>query len=258
MSVAACAMIPAIFFGHGSPMNAIEETEFTKSWVDVVKTFPKPKAILVISAHWETNGLGVTAGEKQEIIYDFYGFPDKLYNVKYEAIGDKNLAKKISKLTGAKLDTSWGLDHGSWSILTHIYPKANIPVLQLSVDKNKTPKEHFEVAKKLAILRKEGVLIIGSGDIVHNLRAIKWGADRSPHDWAVEFSETIKNFIKKRDFTSIINYQNIKNSNLAVPTSEHLIPLIYILGVFKEGDEIDFFAQKIDLGSIDMTSFIVR
>lgn len=261
-TIKALIAMPAIFFGHGSPMNAIESNKYTKSWIEISKSFPKPKAIISISAHWETlgdknNETKITSNKNQKTIHDFYGFPKELYDIKYNAKGDTALAEKIQKLTvDSALDDSWGLDHGTWSILKHIYPKADIPVVQISIDKKKTPKEHYEFAKKLKDLRKEGVLIIGSGNIVHNLTAIKWnGGD--PYPWASEFSSQIKSAIINNDIDKILNYKNIKGSKESVPSAEHFIPLIYILALKDEKDSISFFAEGFEMGSLSMDSFVV-
>lgn len=258
-TIATAITIPAIFFGHGSPMNAIDDNKYTKSWKEIVKTFPKPKAIIAISAHWETNGTKVTSNETQKTIHDFYGFPPELHNIQYNANGDVELAKKITTLIpDSKLDNSWGLDHGTWSILKHIYPKTDIPVIQLSIDKNKSIQEHYEVAKKLQILRNEGVLIIGSGNIVHNLGAIKWNGDKNPYHWAMHFNSQIKLAILNNDMEKILNYFNINGSKESVPTSEHFIPLVYILGVGKSNEKAEFFTEGFEMGSLSMDSFIVK
>lgn len=251
--------MPAIFFGHGSPMNIIQENKYTKSWIEVVKTFKKPKAIIVVSAHWETIGTKITSNKVQRMIYDFYGFPKELYDIKYNAKGNLDLVLKIKKiLPEIELDDSWGLDHGTYSILKHIYPKADIPVVQISIDKNKTPKEHYEFAKKLKTLKNEGVLIIGSGNIVHNLRLIKWDGDEEPYPWAKNFNSEIKLAVFNNEVEKIINYQNIKGSKESVPTAEHFIPLIYIFGLKNNNDKISFFAEGFEMGSLSMDSFIIE
>lgn len=250
--------MPTIFFGHGSPMNAIEDNKYTKSWAEIVKTFPKPKAIIAISAHWETNGVRITGNENQKTIHDFYGFPKELYDIHYNAKGNLELAEKITKLIpDVKLDDSWGLDHGVWSILKHIYPNADIPVIQISIDKNKTPKEHYELAKKLNSLRNEEILIIGSGNIVHNLRMIKWNGNQNPYSWAIDFSSEIKSAILNNDIEKILNYQNTKGAKESVPTPEHFIPLIYILGLKNENEKVSFFEEGFEMGSLSMDSFVV-
>lgn len=243
--------LPTIFFGHGSPMNAIEENHFTKTWAEIVKNIATPKAILVISAHWETDGTKITSNEKLKTIHDFYGFPQELFNVKYEPFGDLELAKKIQKLLpDSQLDSSWGIDHAAWSVLLHTHPKANIPVLQLSIDKNKSPKQHYELAKKLQILRDE-ILIIGSGNIVHNLGLINWHAKES-FSWAIKFNDEIKKAILENDHNKIIEFQKLAGANLAVTTAEHFIPLLYVLAGQKENEKTEIFCEEIELGSISM------
>lgn len=252
---------PAIFFGHGSPMNAIEENQYTKSWKKIVKTFPKPKAIISISAHWETEGSRVTNNKKQETIHDFYGFPQELFDVKYNASGDENLAQRIQKLIPSiSLDSNWGLDHGSWSILTHAYPRAEIPVIQISLDKNKSVKEHYEFAKQLRVLRREEILIIGSGNVVHNLRMINWRENKA-YSWAIEFNEAIKNSLLQNNqngIDEILNYEKFSGAHESVPTLEHFLPLIYILGLKEDGENFSIFCDGIELGSISMMSVVLR
>jgi 4,5-DOPA dioxygenase extradiol len=242
---------PAIFFGHGSPMNAIEENSYSKKWLEVVKDISPPRAILMISAHYETNDTKITANEKLKTIHDFYGFPDELFAVKYEPNGDVELAKKIQKLIpNSKLDLDWGIDHGGWSVLIHTHPHAAIPVLQLSIDKNKTAAQHYELAKKLRTLRDE-VLIIGSGNIVHNLGRINWGTSH-PYDWAINFNDEIKNALLANDHQKIIEFNKIKDAKLAVPTPEHFLPLLYILAQQAENEKCEIFCEGIELGSISM------
>jgi 4,5-DOPA dioxygenase extradiol len=251
--------LPAIFFGHCSPMNIIEDNKYTQSWTTISKSFAKPKAIISISAHWETKGTKVTSNEIQKTIHDFYGFPKELYEIDYSSKGNLDLATKINKLIPKiDLDDSWGLDHGTWSILKHIYPNKDIPVIQISIDRNKTPQEHYELAKKLQIFRDEGVLIIGSGNIVHNLRMIKWNEDSIPYPWAVDFNSEIKSAILNNDIKKIFDYRKIKGSREAVPTHEHFTPLIYILGLHNEAEKASFFAEGFEMGSLSMDSFIIR
>jgi 4,5-DOPA dioxygenase extradiol len=246
--------MPAIFFGHGSPMNAIEENNYSKSWQEIVKKFPRPKAILSISAHWETSGSRLTANQKQKTIHDFYGFPPELFAVEYNPDGDLTLVERIQNLIPEiKSDASWGLDHGTWSILVHAFPNADIPTIQLSLDRNKTLEHHFELAQKLRILREEGVLIIGSGNIVHNLRLLDWRG-QTTYSWAREFNEEIKRALLAKDFQAILNYQNFPGAKESVPSAEHFLPLIYILGLMGEGEKIEIFNDQIALGSIAMTS----
>jgi 4,5-DOPA dioxygenase extradiol len=250
--------LPTLFFSHGSPMNAIENNRHTKAWEEVGRKLPRAKAILVISAHYETNGTKVTSNEKQKTIHDFYGFPQKLFDVLYEPKGSFELAKRIQKLVPEiELDDSWGVDHGAWSVLLRTHPKADIPVVQLSIDKNKTPREHYELAKKLQILRGENVLIIGSGGIVHNLRMMNSNI-RKIYPWAISFSDTINKAISENDHEKIIEFKKIQGAREAVPTSEHFIPLLYVLGLQKTGESAKFFCDEIEMGSIGMASFVVK
>lgn len=258
-TIATLLTMPGIFFGHGSPMNAIEDNKYTKSWIEIVKTFPKPKAIIVISAHWETNRTKITASQIQKTIHDFYGFPAKLHEIKYAAKGDINLAKRIQNIIPeVDLDNSWSLDHGTWSVLKHIYPKADIPIIQISIDKNKSTISHYELAEKLKTLRNEGILIIGSGNIVHNLSAIKWNGNKDPYPWAINFNSEIKSAILNNNIEKILNYQNIKGAKESAPTPEHFIPLIYILGLKNDNEKISFFAKGFKMGSLSMDSFIIK
>ena len=249
--------LPAIFFGHGSPMNAIENNSYTETWRKLVKNISPPKAILVISAHYETAGTKITANEIQKTIHDFYGFTAELFNVKYQPKGDLELAKRIQKLIPeSKLDDSWGLDHGAWSVLIHTHRKADIPTIQLSLDKNKTAKEHYELAKKLKILRGEGVLIIGSGNIVHNLGLLNWKGGK-PYSWAEKFNRLIIKAILENYHQTIINFYGLEGAKESVPSAEHFLPLLYILALREEGEKVEIFNDEIELGSIGMTSVVV-
>lgn len=253
--------MPVLFLGHGSPMNAIEENEFVQGFRKIGKEIPKPNAVLVVSAHWETKGTFVTAMEKPKTIHDFGGFPKELYEVQYPAPGSPELAKEtrniISK-TDVGLDESWGLDHGAWSVVKHLYPDADIPVIQLSLDYAQSPQYHYELAKELGLLRKKGVLIVGSGNMVHNLRMVDWrrlnDVDYS-YDWAREASEKMKKFILSGDHKQLINYQSHgKEFNLAIPTPEHYLPLLYALALKEENEDVSLFNDKAVGGSLTMTS----
>jgi len=258
MSINTMILMPVIFFGHGSPMNAIENNQYTKSWTEIAKSIPKPKAILAISAHWESDGAKITSNIKQKTIHDFYGFPKELYDIQYNPNGDLNLVKDVQKLIpDAKADDSWGLDHGTWSVLRHIYPKADVPVLQLSIDKNKSPKDHYEMAKKIRSLRKKGVLIIGSDNIVHNLM-INWNKNAKPYNWAISFNNAIKKAIQDKDHNKIVDYAKIEGAKDSVPTSEHFIPLIYILALKGDEEKVSFFNDEIEMGSLSMTSILIN
>jgi len=254
-------IMPMLFVGHGSPMNAIEENEFVAGWRNQAVTLPHPTAILCISAHWETRGTFVTAMPKPQTIHDFGGFPCELYQVQYPAPGHPGLAKETQQLitgTPVILDEKWGLDHGCWSVVKHLYPEANIPVVELSINYLMSPRHHYELAKELNALRQKGVLIIGSGNIVHNLRLLNWSSPETGYDWAIEANEKVKSLILKNDHSSLIDYSSLGNEvKQAVPTPEHFLPLLYILGLKKENEEISFFNDKAVFGSLTMTSLRV-
>ncbi|MEI6347144.1 MAG: 4,5-DOPA dioxygenase extradiol [Bacteroidota bacterium] len=257
-------LMPIIFVGHGSPMNAIENNEFTKGFKTIAQTIPKPRAILCISAHWYTKGTKVTAMENPKTIHDFGGFPDTLYQVQYPAKGNLELAKQIKKLlspTAVDLDESWGIDHGTWSVLTHFYPLADIPVVQLSIDYTKSAEYHFNLAKKLAFLRQNGVLIIGSGNIIHNLSLVdfqNFDKDDYGYDWAKEAQKTMNQWIREENFEALINYEKqSKAIQLAIPSPDHFLPLIYILALKEKSEKITFFNDKLVAGSLSMTSVII-
>ncbi len=252
---------PVLFIGHGSPMNAIEDNEFTEGWKEVAGSFPEPEAIVCVSAHWETKGTQLTAMKNPETIHDFGGFPPELYKVQYPAPGNPELAHEVKNLismTDAGLDDSWGLDHGCWSVLRRMYPAANIPVIQLSLNYQQPVKFHYDIARELAPLRNKGVLIIGSGNMVHNLRLVSWEYLNKPgfaFEWAAEASAKMKNFILSGDHTSLINYRSQgREFELAVPTPEHYLPLIFVLGLKDEADTVTLFNDKAVGGSLTMTS----
>ncbi len=240
--------MPVLFIGHGSPMNAIETNAFTDSLNLMGKVFnEKPKAIMVVSAHWLTEGTYVSTTERPETIYDFYGFPEELYQVKYPAPGYPSSAKEVLKLAPeVKEDNQWGLDHGAWTVLKHIFPNADIPVFQLSIDYYKPMEYHFELAKKLSILRDMGILVIGSGNVVHNLKLIFSSDNNEPYDWAVEFDEIVKDRINNRDFDSLIHYEKYgKVGQLSVPTVDHYVPLLYSLALADDDDDINFTYEEV-------------
>ncbi len=249
--------MPVLFLGHGNPMNAIEDNEFSQGWAAMGKTITKPKAILCISAHWETSGTFITAMDKPQTIHDFGGFPQALFDVQYPAKGNVELAKETQsgiKKAAVGLNYDWGLDHGCWSVLNRMYPNADVPVLQLSLDYNQTAQWHYELAKELAFLRKKGVLIIGSGNIVHNLGLVNWKDDQT-FDWAVEANATVKKLITANDFKSLIEYSKLgKSLQLAVPTPEHYLPLLYSLALKTDSETLSYFNDKLVMGSISMTS----
>lgn len=254
-------IMPALFLGHGSPMNAIEENEFVIGFRMIVKEIPKPVAILCISAHWETRGTFVTAMDFPKTIHDFGGFPKELFDVKYPAPGSPELAgqvKALVKKTDVVPDYNWGLDHGAWSVIKHLYPDADVPVVQLSLDYTKPAQYHFELAGELSELREKGVLIIGSGNIVHNLRMVAWeklNGEPFAYDWAKEANEKMKSLIINDDYKSLIEYRTLgKAFDLAIPTPEHYLPLLYILALRKKSDQITIFNDKPVGGSLNMTS----
>jgi 4,5-DOPA dioxygenase extradiol len=250
--------MPVMFAGHGSPMNAIEDNEFTRGWKAAAAKLPVPKAILCVSAHWETKGTQVTAMKMPPTIHDFGGFPEKLFQQQYPAPGSPDLAgeiKHLVKKTEIALDEKWGLDHGTWSVLLPMFPKADIPVLQLSIDYTKDAKYHFELAKELAALRKKGVLIVGSGNIVHNLGMMQW--KDGAYDWTIEFDTKIKEAILKEDWESLINYRKFgRAADLSVPSNEHYLPLLYIAALKDSKDKTTFFNEKNTMGSISMRSVV--
>lgn len=253
--------MPVLFLGHGSPMNAIEENEFVAGFKNIAKTIPAPQAILCVSAHWETIGTHITAMEKPRTIHDFGGFPKELYQVQYPAPGSPALAKETQQLitkTEVVADESWGLDHGAWSVIKHLYPQANIPVIQMSLDYNKNPAQHFEIAKELSLLRKKGILIIGSGNMVHNLRMVAWDKLNEvgfAYDWAIEAQEKINKAILNDYYSSLINYSSQGTEmNLAIPSADHFLPLLYTLALKEENEKVDLFNDKAVAGSLTMTS----
>jgi 4,5-DOPA dioxygenase extradiol len=253
--------MPVLFLGHGSPMNAIEENQFVTGFRDIVKTLPTPKAIICISAHWYTNGTKVTAMEMPRTIHDFYGFPKELYEIHYPAKGSPVLAKETKEIlhpTKVELDTQWGLDHGTWSVIKHLYPKANIPIIQLSIDYTKPAQYHYELAQKLITFRNKGILIIGSGNIVHNLGLIdfpNYAKDNYGFDWAIEAREFINKHILDGNYTPLINYKKqSKALQLAIPSPDHYLPFIYTLGMQLKNEKITLFNDKLVAGSLSMTS----
>ena len=251
-------IMPVLFVGHGSPMNAIEANEFSLGWTEMGKQLPKPRAIICISAHWETKGTFVTAMEHPKTIHDFGGFPQELFDVQYPAPGSPAVADEIKKSINSALvglDEAWGLDHGCWSVLKKMYPKADIPVIQLSLDYTKDALWHFNLAKELAVLRSKGILILGSGNIVHNLRLVNWNDFYAKMDWAEAANEKFKNLIKENDAKSLIGYEKLgKEVALSIPTPEHYLPMLYALSMRNEKESLSFFNDK-TMGPISMTSF---
>lgn len=253
--------MPVLFIGHGSPMNGIEDNIFSRNWAQLAKDIPTPTAVLVISAHWLSRGTKITAMDFPKTIHDFGGFPEELFAVQYPAPGNPELAKETASIiqtTKVELDHDWGLDHGTWTVVRHMYPNANIPVLQLSIDYTKGPQWHYELAKEINALRKKGVLIIGSGNMVHNLRMVAWDKLNEPaygFDWAIAMNEKFKDLISGGDFKPLINYETLGTAaKLAIPTPEHYLPLLYTLGLKNSKDSISFFNDKAVGGSLTMTS----
>lgn len=260
-SLSSTDKMPVLFLGHGNPMNAIEENEFVQGFKTLAQNLPQPNAILCISAHWETRGTQVTAMSQPRTIHDFGGFPQALFDVQYPAPGSPELAKftqEIVRSTSIMLDQQWGLDHGAWSVIKHLYPSAQIPVIQLSLDYTQPPKYHYQLAQELAKLRNKGVLIIGSGNLVHNLRKVAWNKineDNFAFDWALEANDTFKKLIVNQDHTSLIHYAKLGNAvQLAIPTPEHYLPLLYTLALQNPTDQLELFNDKAVGGSLTMTS----
>jgi 4,5-DOPA dioxygenase extradiol len=252
-------LMPALFVGHGNPMNAVEETVYAAAWREASAAIPKPRAILCISAHWETEGTFVTAMAQPRTIHDFYGFPDTLYRVQYPAPGSPELAERVRQLvssTAVRLDDgySWGLDHGAWSVLRRMYPAADIPVVQLSLDRVQHPRFHYDLGRELRALREEGVLVLGSGNIVHNLRLLQWDA-AEPYPWAAEFDRLSAELILAGEHDRLVAYPALgESARLSIPTNEHYLPLLYILALQQPGEPVSFFAEGLPLGSISMRS----
>jgi len=249
--------MPAIFFGHGNPMNALVRNDWTKGWAAIGAALPRPKAVLCVSAHWYLPGTCVTAMSEPRTIHDFGGFPRELYEVKYPAPGDPGLARRVGELlapAGVGLDMRWGLDHGAWSVLCHVFHDADVPVVQLSIDETQAPDFHYETAKRLAPLRDEGVLVVGSGNVVHNLHAYAWGRHPiEPFDWAVRFDERVRALLLADDDAPLVAYESMgRDALMSVPTPDHYLPLLYVLALRREGDEVSFPVEGFDGGSISM------
>jgi 4,5-DOPA dioxygenase extradiol len=245
--------MPVIFIGHGSPMNAIEDNEFSKSWEVIGKSIPRPKAILCISAHWETAGTKITAMEKPRMIYDFYGFPQELFDKQYPAPGSPDLAQKVINQLDPVVtsDQKWGFDHGCWSVLCRMYPKADIPVVQLSLDHSRDGNLHFEIGKQLQFLREEGVLVLGSGNIVHNLARMVW--EDTAFDWASDFDNHVKEWIRTKNYDPLIQFEKQGiTANLSINSAEHYLPMLYVLGASDPDEKVTFYNEKVWGGSLSM------
>ena len=253
--------MPVFFFGHGSPMNALARNRYTDVWRRLGESTPKPKAILAVSAHWITRGTAVTVMERPRTIHDFGGFPRELFEVQYPAPGDPALAGRVRALlapTEVVPDKSWGLDHGTWSVLVHAFPDADVPVVQLSIDGTKLPNFHYELAKKLAPLRDQGVLIVGSGNVVHNLSRIQWADEAKPYDWAVRFNEKVRGYLAARDHGPLTDFAALgEDARLSVPTPDHYLPLLYVIAQQSENETISLPLDGIEYGSIGMLTAAV-
>lgn len=251
--------MPAIFIGHGNPMITLSKNAFTEAWAEIGTLLPSPRAILSVSAHWYITGSAVTISTTPSTIHDFGGFTNELHEVQYPAPGSPELARRIKELlspTAVELDNDWGLDHGTWTVLRHLFPKADIPIVQLSVDRTKPAEYHYELAKRLVSLREEGVLVVGSGNIVHSLQAYKWGDNAAqPYDWAVRFEKQMREFIRTGDDANVIAYEKCgEDARLSVPTPDHFLPLLYVLGLRRENEQISFPVEGFDGGSMSMLS----
>lgn len=246
--------MPALFLAHGNPMNAIDDNEFTRSLVDLAGSVPRPEAVLVVSAHWLTNGTHVLSSANPRTIHDFGGFPEELYEVQYPAPGSPDHAELVCELLpGARPDTSWGLDHASWSVLRHMWPDADVPVLELSLDASASPQTHWELGRKLAPLRDAGVLVVGSGNIVHSFAGISWEPDARPRPWAEEFDAWVADALERDDRSALVDYQSAGSiARLSVPTNEHYLPLLYAAAMRDNDDAVAFTHTGIDMGSMSM------
>lgn len=249
--------MPAVFLGHGNPMNAIQDNAYTRAWVELAGTLPRPRLILSVSAHWYLPGSRVTMADPPPTIHDFGGFPRPLFEVQYPALGSPELARRVRALlapTHVILDPAWGLDHGTWSVLVHLFPKAEVPVVQLGLDETLTPGEHYDLARRLQPLRDEGVLILGSGNVVHNLHTYAWGRQSAePYEWAVRFEARLRDLLTARDLRRAADYAALgRDAALAVPTPEHFLPLLYVLAQWRPDEPVTFPVEGVDGGSVSM------
>jgi 4,5-DOPA dioxygenase extradiol len=245
--------MPVLFVGHGSPMNALEDNTYTRSLAALGRELPPPVAILVISAHWQTRGTRVSCLPHPRTIHDFMGFPPELYAMQYPAAGAPGIAREIAGLAGAECDDAWGFDHASWAVLHHMYPDADVPLIEMSLDMAISPAEHFDIGCRLAALRDRGVLIIGSGNVVHNLRAVRWDDGADPYPWATEFDDWVCDRLVARDDDALVDYEQLGYvAALAVPTNEHYLPLLYAAALRRDDDALAFTHSGVDLGSVSM------
>ncbi|WP_101697223.1 4,5-DOPA dioxygenase extradiol [Clostridium minihomine] len=252
--------MPALFVGHGSPMNAVESNSYTKKWEEIGQQLPRPKAILMVSAHWYTHGTRITNEKTPRMVYDMYGFPEELYRVKYPCPGSPELALNTAKLLSVpvQVDNSWGLDHGAWSVLSRMFPEADIPVVQLSVDGTAPAHMHFQIGRELSSLRDEGIMIMGSGNVVHNLARISWQQE-SGFSWAEEFDSYIRMKIEQQKYQDVVDYEKAgASAKLAFPTPDHFYPLLYVLGAAQEADQLTVFNSECLMGSMSMTGYLLQ
>jgi 4,5-DOPA dioxygenase extradiol len=253
------ARMPAVFLGHGNPMNALLQNPYTERWSQLGRDLPRPKAILCVSAHWFVSGSAVTVSTAPRTIHDFGGFPRELYEVQYPAPGDPQLARRVQELLApipVHQDNRWGFDHGTWSVLCHVYPKANVPIVQLSIDETQPAAFHYEIGQRLAPLREEGILIVGSGNLVHNLHTYAWGRHRvDPYDWAVRFERDVRGLLQAGEHQPLVQYGSLgQDALLSIPTPDHYLPLLYVTGTRVRGDDLVFPVEGVDGGSISMLS----
>lgn len=249
--------MPVIFFGHGNPMNAVLENDYTRSWAQIGASLPRPRAVLSVSAHWYLPATLVTGMDSPRTIHDFGGFPRELYEINYPAPGSLDIANRVRDLlrpTSVELDERWGLDHGTWSVLCHVFPRAEVPVVQLSIDERQQPEFHYEIGKRLAPLREEGVLIMGSGNLVHNLHTYAWGREVvDPFDWAIRFEQQAREFLLEGNDAPLVAYETLgRDAHLSAPTPDHYLPLLYVMGARHEDDSVTFPVEGIDGGSVSM------
>lgn len=253
--------MPALFIGHGNPMNTFEDNDYTRAWRKLADDLPRPRAILAISAHWYADATAVTAMARPETIHDFGGFPQALFDYQYPAPGDPELAARVQTMltpTPVIADHKWGLDHGTWSVLAQMYPEADIPVVQLAINAHATNEAHFELGRRLAPLRDEGVLVLGSGNVVHNLRAVRWGDDSQPYPWATRLEKRVQDLASADDHKALIDYPSMDpEALLAIPTPDHYLPLLYVLGCRRQDDEVSFPVAGVEFGSASMLSVCI-
>jgi len=251
--------MPAVFFGHGSPMNALEHNRHSDAWAAAGRRIGKPQAIIAVSAHWYVDGCAVTAMAQPPTIHDFSGFPPELHAFRYPARGDPALASRIRETLApldVRMDEDWGLDHGTWSVLAHAWPDASVPVVQLAIDRTQPAAFHYELGRRLGAMRDEGVVLLGSGNVVHNLREIQWGDNAKPYPWAVQFNDTARTLLERRDHAPLVGYASMGDAaRMSVPTPDHYLPMLYIMGAQRHDDALTILTDGIELGSIGMLSF---